>query len=115
MLIAAEARERRAHERHLCDLRVTCYPIGCSGKVRWRGRISDVSCGGVRLAVPRWFEEGTILKLHVEPTADSAPLTLLARVLHVAGNADGGWSLGCHVTPNLDDQDLEAMLQECLT
>jgi PilZ domain len=114
MPFETEAKERRVHDRRPCDLFVFCYPLSFSGNVQWSGRIIDMSCGGLRMVVSRWFEEGTILKIHAEGLAEEVPLTMLGRVLHVSPYVDGGWSLGCHVTPNVEEKDLEAMLQECL-
>src|SRR5205085_11678560 len=95
MRFELEAKERRAFERRPCDFFVSCYPLSSSGKVRWTGRITDMSCGGVRMVVPRWFEEGTILKIHVEELDEEIPLTFFGRVLHVSSHSAGGWALGC--------------------
>lgn len=114
MRIEPEFFERRSHDRRSCDIAVSCYPLSYNGGPRWDGRIAEFSRGGVRLVVPHWFEEGTIVKIHVEELEGEIPLTFFGRVLHVSPHPAGGWTLGCHLTPAVEEEDLEAMFQECV-
>lgn len=103
--------ERRRQERQACDLRAACSPYASRDTAAWSGRITDLACGGLRLAAGRRFEQGTVLKVEVPAADGDAPVALLAKVVHVGPRAGGGWVMGCQLTPRLAAEDVEGLLQ----
>jgi hypothetical protein len=69
-----------------------------------------VSVGGVRLHLRRRFEAGAGLAIELPGPDDAPPATVLARVVHIHGQEDGSWVLGCSFVSRLSDDELKALL-----
>jgi PilZ domain len=102
--------ERRKLKRHACDLRVTCTPCANGSQVQWAGRVVDLSLSGIRLALERRFEAGTLLRIWFRNESGEPLASLLGRVIHVNAGGEGKWLLGCAVAPQLTAEGLAALL-----
>ena len=102
----------RVYERHSCDLAPPCQPPTVWGaqEFKWPATVRDVSLGGVRLHLRRRFEAGAGLAIELPGQDDGPPATVLARVVHVHGQEDGSWVLGCSFVSRLSDDELNALL-----
>src|SRR5205085_1988087 len=102
----------RVYERHSCDLAPPCQPPTVWGaqEFKWSATVRDVSVGGVRLHLRRRFEPGAGLAIELPGRDDGPPATVLARVVHVHGQEDGSWVLGCSFVSRLSDDELNALL-----
>jgi hypothetical protein len=102
----------RVYERHACDLPAACQPPTAwnAQEFKWPATIRDVSVGGVRLLLRRRFEPGAGLAIELPGADEASPSTVLARVVHVHGQEDGGWVLGCAFVSRLGDEELNALL-----
>jgi hypothetical protein len=102
--------ERRAWVRFPCDLETACQPLAGTHGLQWPGKICNLSRGGVALALARRFEVGTVLAIDVQGKAAESVTSVLARVVHVKLQSDGGWLLGCAFTKPLSEDDLKMLL-----
>ncbi|HZY85372.1 MAG TPA: PilZ domain-containing protein [Gemmataceae bacterium] len=102
----------RVYERHPCDLPSACQPPTVWGaqEFKWVAAIRDVSLGGVRLHLRRRFEQGAGLAIELPGPDEETPSVVLARVVHVHGQDDGSWVLGCSFVSRLSDEELNALL-----
>ena len=102
----------RVYERHSCDLPTACQPptAWVAQEFKWSASIRDVSLGGVRLHLRRRFETGAGLAIELPGPDEATPSTVLARVIHVHGQDDGSWVLGCAFVSRLSDDELNALL-----
>jgi hypothetical protein len=102
--------ERRAWVRYPCELDSACQPLAGSRGNQWPGKIRNLSRGGVAVTLSRRFEIGTLLAIDVQGQAEAILGTVLARVVRVAPQDDGGWLLGCTLTKPVSEEDLKALL-----
>lgn len=100
--------DRRASERFLTNLEITCRPANAGPEVRLTGRIRNISLGGVRLVVDHRFDPGDLLTIELPRTDGRSTQSVLACVVHVSPMPGGHWSLGCNFSCELTDDDLAA-------
>jgi hypothetical protein len=93
-------------------LHVSCRPYLDDGADAWDGRVTDVSCVGLRLIASRRLEGGMVLRLRVKGAPAEMPSLLLVRVLHVNDARGGEWVMGCRVVAALNEEALEILLHE---
>jgi hypothetical protein len=74
--------------------------LGCPATVK------NISLGGMSLLVNQHIESGTLLKVEVQSPLENTPNLLCVRVIHVAVQSDGHWSLGCAFARELNDRTL---------
>ena len=98
----------RLDERHPCDLPAACQPSSAwaDQELQWTASVRDVSLGGVRLRLRRRFEAGAGLVIELP----GGGTKVLARVVHVQGQEDGSWVLGCSFAGRLGEDELNALL-----
>jgi hypothetical protein len=100
-------RERRAYVRYVrlrdARVRTSTAPTRIFGVAV----IRQVSVNGLNLFLNARVKEGTILE--VAPRGLDFPRPLLARVVHVAPQANG-WSYGCELANRLSDSELLLLL-----
>jgi PilZ domain len=96
--------ERRAYVRHFCEIGALVDS--------WPAQIANISQGGVKIVIPRRFEEGTILKVEVPLGRQGDYTMLLARVVRINPEPDGSWALGCAFTQLLSEEELQQLLAE---
>jgi hypothetical protein len=99
----------RAWLRFGCDLTTRCHSVAPALPESWSVRVLDVSAGGVSLLTPRQFERGTLLRLELTESSESAEQHLLVRVLRSQVSGAECWILGCEMAEQLADADLERL------
>jgi hypothetical protein len=98
-------RERRVGPRFDCQRETTCQPLMAGKSECAPAILQDLSTGGVRLLLRRWFEPGRIIAVPLAGRADGSPRTLLAHVVHLRARGGGNWTLGCAwMNPLLPDE-----------
>jgi hypothetical protein len=102
--------ERRAFVRYPCDLETSCHPLTSGSGPEWAGQISDLSRGGVGLILNRRFELKTLLAIELHGRTGQFARRVFGRVVHVKRREDGSWLMGCALTTELSDEDLDALL-----
>jgi PilZ domain len=105
---AAPRPDCRVSKRHPCDLPASCRPPTpwADQELKWSATVRDVSVAGVRLCLRRRFEAGAGLVLELP----GGGTKVLARVVHVQGQEDGSWVLGCSFAGRLGEDELNALL-----
>jgi hypothetical protein len=106
----ATGSERRLWVRSDCDLKSSCRPLVTTADPLWGGSASNISCGGIALAVQRRFERNTLLNLEVCPGTSARSWSAVIRVVRVAPRPDGGWMLGCKFTSALSESEMQELL-----
>jgi hypothetical protein len=96
----------------VCDLSATCQPLAAQLDLRllWRGKVRDLSAGGLGLVLGRRFEVGTVLLVEVGDTEGRPPQRLIARVVHTKALAEGRWLVGGAFLSRLGAEKLQAVL-----
>ena len=107
----APALERRAAERHLCPLEVTCRRTGAKPEDCWRARVRDVSEMGIGLVLPYPLERGMMLTLDLAFPEESRPRLLGVCVIHSTVRDEGGFAVGCVFDARLRKEDVSALLE----
>jgi hypothetical protein len=74
------------------------------------GRALEVSAEGIRFLAERPLGLGSILGLQLLWGLPSASRTRVARVAHCAGAEEGGWRVGCSVSPHFSSEELASLL-----
>jgi hypothetical protein len=117
---SGEPTDRRAHSRHECRLKSACKPAGRHqiGN-HWKGWIENVSQEGLKLALNRRFEPGTLLAVEVDMSKEKLDQVFhnaisrffLAKVVRVVSRPrrDGKWILGCLLVRKSNDDDLDGV------
>jgi hypothetical protein len=107
-------KERRVRIRYSANLRTLCQTDAAQvDDFWWSAKVRDISVSGLSLLTNRPFELETLLV--VEPVLTSQQLVRSlppARVVHASEQGDGGWVLGCQFTQTLNEQELQAVLQD---
>ncbi|HMC66207.1 MAG TPA: response regulator [Gemmataceae bacterium] len=108
---AAPQTERRAAVRYPCTMESSCQPIARVHTAdSWPARVRDISATGIRFALGRRFEPGTLLVFELETPRLSR--LLLAHVIHVKAAADGNWLVGCILTHALSEDDVRDLANQ---
>lgn len=106
---ATAEEDRRLSARLHVNLETRVTPASGAAATSVSVRILDVSSGGVRLQVGRFFEPGDLLTLDLPPRADAPPISVLACVVHTQADGDDRWIVGCRFSAELSDADLAAL------
>jgi CheY-like chemotaxis protein len=104
------AADRRAAARHSCGREYLCLPAGSVRGEPWRARLTNISAVGTRLLLDRQLEIGTLLVLRIPHAVGNDATNLFARVVRVAPECEGHWSLGCAFTRRLHDAQLRDLI-----
>lgn len=100
--------DRRAWQRFAAS-RQTIIQAELDGAAPQTARIDDVSRVGIRLAVTQPITQGAMIRVDL-PLAEGQPNTaVLACVVHVTANADRTFSLGCSLSTELSDAELNSL------
>jgi hypothetical protein len=103
----AEAEDRRAWGRQLCDLETTYLPADAPEGPPLSARVQDVSRGGISLRTDRPYEPGRMLCVQLPGGPGEPTYTVLVCVIHATPKPDG-WVVGCTFSSELSDTDLQA-------
>ena len=108
-LAAALAEEdRRLWDRREVNVEIRATPATGQTESSLNARILDVSSGGVRIEVGRYFEPGDLLTLELPPRENTPSTSVLACVVYTQASEDERWVLGCRFSAELSDADLAA-------
>lgn len=105
----AEEEDRRLWVRrpvNNVETRVT--PATGEAEPSLSARILDVSSGGVRLEVGRFFEPGDLLTLELPPQGSASSVSVLACVVFCQTKGEDRFVLGCRFSAELGAADLAA-------
>jgi hypothetical protein len=91
----------------------TCQPVAArhDKDAAWKTTICDVSRAGLGLVLPRRFEPGTVLFVELSLRGGEERRPLLARVVRVVRQAEGGWLLGCTFSSQLGEDELRRLIE----
>lgn len=103
------ATECRVYERHVCHVPTSCQPTAAHEQ-RWDAIIVDISQNGIRVNLRRRFERGACLALEMPARDGEEPYAVFARVVHLRGENDGTWSLGCQLVGELSEDELQRII-----
>ncbi len=99
--------ERRARVRFRCE-RPTVGRVFIANTFRsMSARVLDISAIGVGLLLPEAVPLGTRLNVELEGPA----FEMLAEVVNVAPQPDGGWRCGCDLVWKITDEELQLLLK----
>jgi hypothetical protein len=105
--------DRRTSIRYWCGVQTRCRPFTDDVEdIDWAVRIKDIYKGGLKLLVERRFESGTVLNIDTATVSNDAPKALIAKVIRVALDKTGRWSLGCQFARELSSQELANFVGE---
>src|SRR5262245_25813021 len=74
------------------------------------GRLRDISASGASLLLDRRFERGTLLIIELTSSEGDPSHSFVARVVRVAREPNGRWSLGCTLAQPPSEDDLRSLL-----
>jgi hypothetical protein len=105
--------DRRAWPRWPCRSKALLRPAGSAEGPEETAEITDLSFGGLRLAIATDpFDVGTGVQLGLLRATPLPPLEILASVCHVRRQPGGGWSIGCTFIRELSWQELLSVLTD---
>jgi hypothetical protein len=103
-------KNRRAAARYPSALDASCQSVQGSPDL-WQAEIQDISLTGLRMAVDRRFEVGTVLTLEILHEHGAGRSKWLARVQWVRDTMQKKWSMGCAFNRQLTEEDLDTLLE----
>ena len=110
-LIKSAVVDRRQALRFSCILKASRVGgASVSIKPPWLARVMNISTGGLGLHLGEPFEIGTVLTLRLHTTSGTSLTPVEVRVVHVAKQPNGTWTLGVAFNKPMGDADLEQLL-----
>jgi hypothetical protein len=101
----ADELERRAAERHPCELQPSWRVLGQGGGESWSAKVHDISRTGICLEVPCGIRPGTVLIIRLHGRGEKLSRPLAVRIMHCTARPEGDWLIGCvFVRPLLEEQ-----------
>jgi hypothetical protein len=105
-----ETPDGRAWARFACAIPGRCTEAGDAGAEPWRAEVVDISPGGFAVLAPHAARQGDHVWVDVPASDGQAARRLLGRVVHVRGQGNGPWLLGCESTGALSEGDRNTLL-----
>jgi hypothetical protein len=102
--------ERRAAPRQRCILETLCRPVLSAKRERAPALMEDISTGGLRLVMRRFFEPGHVLAVSWHYPLDGPKHTFLAQVVYALSQGEGNWVVGCVLLNPLQPEEIKALL-----
>jgi len=99
--------ERRIWKRFPIYTEVWCQPKTKGEEARLSALVLNISRGGLKLVSAHRLEIGTLFRVGKTTSNSRSTAALSARVVHVAQEEGGMWSMGCTFTPKLDEDRLQ--------
>lgn len=99
-----EVEDRRRHPRYDTDV-LTSFRTVSEG-IPYTARVRNVSRSGVNLLSPEEIPQGTMIRLDLPQRRGGPHITVLACVMNVRDDSNGGWSLGCMFSGELTSEEL---------
>lgn len=102
--------DSRNWERFPCSVKAT-YAIATDETASaGPATVQNISASGVGLLVDRRIETGTLLTVDLHSADGRTTTSVLACVVHLTDQGDGGWALGCNFIHERSAGDLKALL-----
>jgi hypothetical protein len=102
--------DSRTWERFPCNVTAT-YTVATDETPRQGpAKVLNISARGVGLRADRRIETGRLLSVDLHSADGRSRTTVLACVVHLTDQGDGGWALGCNFIHELSAGDLQALL-----
>lgn len=103
--------DQRAWRRFPCAVSASCQTLAPEEEAAWLAEVVDISPTGLGLRTQRDVAAGTLLSVKLHGSQGQAPASLLACVVHVSPDDDGGdCLLGCNFIRELKEAELKALL-----
>jgi hypothetical protein len=99
--------ERRVWKRFPIYTEVWFQPKIKGESARLSALLLNISRGGLKLVSAHRLEIGTLFRVGRADGSARSTAALSARVVHVASEEGGMWSMGCTFTPKLDEERLQ--------
>jgi hypothetical protein len=99
--------ERRIWKRFPIYTEVWLQPKTKGESPRLPALVLNISRGGLKLVSAHRLETGTLFRVGKSDGNSRSTAPLSARVVHVAQEEGGMWSMGCTFTPKLDEDRLQ--------
>ncbi len=103
--------ERRVWTRYAANRKTVNLSEADTEEVSWVARMQDLSQKGVGLLFKRPFELGAKLTVEFLVRDREEPIQLQVHVVHADPKPDGNWYVGCELTVELSEEELQALLQ----
>ena len=103
---ATQEDERRAWQRYPVNFATRLQPVKDGDPRPIRVCIRNISLGGVLLVSSHSFTEGELVSIELPGATDQERSDVLACVVHVSGQEDGSWMVGCTFSRELRADDL---------
>ena len=105
LLDSAKKSERRVWKRFPIYTEVQCQ-TNEKGQPPRSALVLNISRGGLKLVSAHRMEAGSLVRIGAAGAA-----SLSARIVHVAPEEGGMWSMGCAFTPKLSEDQLRDWIQ----
>ena len=102
--------ERRAAERHECNVQTEGYQLGSHSNMTWVATVTNVSATGVALVLRHRVKTGRVLVIKFQSGNRNLSRPIPVRVMHVQPHADGAWLHGCAFVRKVREEDLQSLL-----
>jgi hypothetical protein len=106
----AAGTERRRAPRRACPARPALSYVPWPGSLGRLGYALSVSAEGISFLAEGPLRPGSVLGLQLLWGLPSASRTRVARVAYCAAGEEGGWRVGCEVSPPFSPEELASLL-----
>jgi hypothetical protein len=113
--LASTAADRRGWERALCLKEISFQLLGADRPTWSPALVLDVSAGGIALHVNEIVDLQAMLRLELRGGDWQSATVLLASVVRITELTDGGWLLGCSFARELQEDEVQAILEDGTT
>jgi hypothetical protein len=109
--MAPDSSERRVWTRYTANRLTVNMSGGDTEEISWVARMQDLSQKGVGLLFKRRFEVGAKLTVEFLVQGREEPVQLQVQVVHADQKPDGNWYVGCELTVELTEEELQSLLE----
>jgi hypothetical protein len=102
--------ERRAAERHECNVQTEGYQLGSHSNKTWVATVTNISATGVALLLRHRVKTGTVLVIKFQSGNLNLSRPIPVRVMHVQPHGEGTWLHGCAFVRKVREEDLQSLL-----
>jgi hypothetical protein len=102
--------EQRSLIRYSCQATATYELVGGDSSVTGTAAVTDVSIGGIGLAVEQSIALGTLLNLHLRDATGRPVVTMITSVVTARPASNGRWLLGCNFLGELSEEQLAQLV-----
>jgi hypothetical protein len=103
--------DRRAWTRYTANRQTVDLCQGDTEEISWAARVQDISRNGLGLVFRRPFELGARLTVEFLVAGRDNPIQLQVEVVHAKPMPSGDWYLGCELSQELNETDLQDLLK----